>query len=120
MIEGRFGDKGQIYFDVDLIDENGLALPVEVILDTGFTEFVAMNKQDIECLDWVFLRQNKLKTAQGEATFDIYLGRVVIDRQMFEIPVFAGEEIQEILLGSQWLKTFTLLANYRESRVTLE
>ncbi|NEQ28156.1 MAG: aspartyl protease, partial [Microcoleus sp. SIO2G3] len=38
----------------------------------------------------------------------------------FEIPVFAGEEIQEILLGSQWLKLFMLVANYQEGRVTLE
>lgn len=120
MIEGRFGAKGQIYFDLDLIDGNGLNLPTEAMLDTGFTEFLAMNKQDVESLDWMFLRQNKLKTAQGEAFFDIYLGKVVIDGQEFEIPVFAGEEIQEILLGSQCLKQFTLVANYRQGRVTLE
>ncbi|GAB4175652.1 MAG: hypothetical protein Fur006_06240 [Coleofasciculaceae cyanobacterium] len=66
------------------------------------------------------MSQDKLKTAQGEATFDIYLGKVIIDGQEFEIPVFAGEEIQEILLGSQWLKLFMLVANYQEGRVTLE
>ncbi|MCU0533766.1 MAG: hypothetical protein MUD14_07715 [Hydrococcus sp. Prado102] len=120
MIEGRFGEKGQIYFDIDLINNDGLNLPVEVFLDTGFTEFLAMNRQDAEDLDWLFLRQNRLRTAQGEATFDIYLGKVVIDRQEFDIPVFAGEEIQEILLGSQWLKQFTLIANYQRGRVTLE
>ena len=66
------------------------------------------------------MSQDKLRTAQGEATFDIYLGKVVIDGQEFEIPVFAGEEIQEILLGSQWLKLFMLVANYQKGRVTLE
>ena len=71
------------------------------MLDTGFTEFLAINKQDIESLGWSFLSQDKLRTAQEEATFDIYLGKVVIDGQEFEIPVFASEEIQEILLGSQ-------------------
>lgn len=80
------------------------------MLDTGFTEFLAMNQQDIESLEWTFINQDKLRTAQGEAIFNIYLGRLSIDRQVFEVPIFAGSEIQEILLGSQWLKHFTLIA----------
>lgn len=118
MIQGRFGEKGQIYFDVNLINGDGLSLSVEAMLDTGFTEFIAMNKQDVESLDWLYLRQNKLRTAQGEAFFDIYLGKIAIASQEFEVPVFAGDEIREILLGSQWLKIFTLIANYQEDRVT--
>lgn len=120
MIEGRFGDKGQIYFEIDLIGEDDFGFPVETMLDTGFTEFLAMNKQDVQSLDWPFLRQNKLRTAQGETDFDVYTGRVIIDGQEFEIPVFAGDEIQEILLGSRWLKLFILVANYGENRVSLE
>jgi predicted aspartyl protease len=61
-----------------------------------------------------------LITAQGEAFFDIYLGRVIIDEKEYEIPVFVGEAIQEILLGSQWLKQFMLVANYPQGQVTLE
>lgn len=120
MIQGRFEDKGQIYFEINLIDGDGLSLSVEVMLDTGFTEFIAMNKQDVESLDWLFLRQNKLRTAQGEAYFDIYLGKVAIAQREFEIPVFAGDAIKEILLSSQWLKIFTLIANYQENRVILD
>ncbi len=119
MIEGRFGDKGQVYFDIDLVDGDNSSFPVETILDTGFTEFLAMNKQDARSLDWTFLRQNKLRTAQGETDFDVYLGRIIIDNHKFEIPVFAGEEIQEILLGSRWLKLFVFSANYAEDRVNL-
>ena len=83
MILGRFGENGQIYLEIDLISNNGLSLPVEAMLDTGFTEFLAINKQDVESLGWSFLSQDKLRTAQGEATFDIYLGKVVIDGQEF-------------------------------------
>jgi clan AA aspartic protease len=119
MIEGRFGDKGQIYLEIDLIDGD-ISFPVETMLDTGFTEFLAMNKQDVQSLDWHFLRQNKLRTAQGETEFDVYTGRVIIDGKDFEVPVFAGDEIQEILLGSRWLKLFILVANYGENRVRLE
>jgi clan AA aspartic protease len=120
MIEGRFGDKGQVYFEIELIGGDDFSFPVETILDTGFTEFLAMNKQDVQSLDWPFLRQNKLRTAQGETEFDVYSGRVIIDNQEWEIPVFAGDEIQEILLGSQWLKLFILVTNYSQNLATLE
>ncbi|HIK04577.1 MAG TPA: aspartyl protease [Trichormus sp. M33_DOE_039] len=120
MIEGIFGDKGQVYFEIDLIGEDGLGFPVETMLDTGFTEFLAMNKQDVQSLDWSFLRQNKLRTAQGETDFDVYSGRVIIDNREWEIPVFAGDEIQEILLGSRWLKSFILVADYSQNRITLD
>ncbi|MBD2437793.1 aspartyl protease [Nostoc sp. FACHB-110] len=120
MIEGRFGEYGQIYFEIDLIAGDGLSFPVETMLDTGFTEFLAMNKQDIESLDWQFLNQDKLRTAQGETEFDVYSGRVIIDNQEWEIPVFAGDEIQEILLGSRWLKSFILVADHSQNRVTLD
>lgn len=32
MIEGRFGDKGQVYFEIDLIGGDGFGFPVETIL----------------------------------------------------------------------------------------
>ncbi|MFN6496842.1 MAG: aspartyl protease [Nostoc sp. DedQUE01] len=120
MIEGRFGDKGQVYFEIDLIGGDDFSFPVETMLDTGFTEFLAMNKQDVQSLDWSFLRQNKLRTAQGETEFDVYIDRVIIDAQEWEIPVFAGDEIQEILLGSRWLKLFILVANYSQNLGSLE
>ncbi|MEA5551139.1 aspartyl protease [Anabaena cylindrica UHCC 0172] len=120
MMEGRFGENGQIYFEIDLIGEDNFSFPVETMLDTGFTEFLAMNKQDVESLDWTFLGQDKLRTAQGETEFDIYSGRVIIDGQEWEVPVFAGDEIQEILLGSRWLKLLVLVANYGENRVSLD
>ncbi|MEG3437928.1 aspartyl protease [Pannus brasiliensis CCIBt3594] len=119
MIQGRFGDNGEIYFDIELITGDGLSLTVEAMLDTGFTELCVMNDQDIRDLGWRFLNQDKLITAKGEALFDIYLGKVAIDRQEYEIPVFAGDEIQEILLGSRWLKQFVLFADYLREEVTL-
>jgi len=119
MIQGRFGENGQIYFEIDLITRDGLVFSTEAMLDTGFTEYIAISQQDLESLDWTFLRQEELRTAQGEASFDIYLGKVAIANQEFEVSVFAGDEIREILIGSQWLKIFTLIANYREDRVTL-
>lgn len=51
MIEGNFGDSGQLFCEIDLITSDGLNLPVDAMLDTGFTDFLAINKQDLECLD---------------------------------------------------------------------
>jgi clan AA aspartic protease len=120
MIQGRFGVRGEIFFEIELMTGGGINLPVDAMLDTGFTELMAINQQDLEGLDWNFLRKDTLLTAQGEASFDIYLGKVILNEQELEIPVFAGDAIQEILLGSQWLKSFTLVANYREGILTLE
>jgi predicted aspartyl protease len=37
MIAGRFGDEDELFFEVELIADNDLQLPVDVLLDTGFS-----------------------------------------------------------------------------------
>ncbi len=37
MISGRFGEIGELTFEIDLIASDGERFPVEVLLDTGFT-----------------------------------------------------------------------------------
>ncbi len=39
MILGRFGDEDELVFDVDLIARDEFELPVNAILDTGFSDF---------------------------------------------------------------------------------
>lgn len=120
MIQGEFGEQGEIFFPIDLITLEGAHLSVDAMLDTGFTEYMAINKQDVQELSWEYFDQEELFTAQGLSNFDIYIGKVVINGQEFEVPVFAGDNIQEILLGSQWLKQFNLIAKYREGELKLE
>ncbi|MBW4623179.1 MAG: aspartyl protease [Cyanosarcina radialis HA8281-LM2] len=119
MIGGTFGSRGELFFEIELIASNGLNVPVDAMLDTGFTGFLAINKLDLDVLNWQFLREQELQTAQGEAFFDIYLGKVVIDKQEYEIPVLTGDEITEILLGSEWLKLLPLVVNYQTGILTL-
>jgi hypothetical protein len=38
MIQGTFGEKGQLLFEIELVTREGLSLPTEAMLDTGFTE----------------------------------------------------------------------------------
>jgi clan AA aspartic protease len=119
MIQGICDDRGHLFFGIDLIAADGLNLPVDAMLDTGFTGFLAVNKQDLDALNWQFIREQELRTAQGESLFDIYYGKVLLDEQEYEIPVFAGDEITEVLLGSEWLKILPLVVNYQAGILTL-
>ena len=119
MIQGTFGSRGEFFLGIDLITNDGLNLPVEAMLDTGFTGFLAINKQDLETLDWQFIREQELQTAQGENIFEIYVGRILLDNQEYEIPVCSGNEIIEVLLGSEWLKILPLVVNYQLGILTL-
>ena len=83
MISGRFGENGELFFEIELIASNGEVFPVEVLLDTGFTTgFLAINSQDLDALDWSLIApQIEMQTARGEGFFDIYEAWVIIDGQ---------------------------------------
>ena len=51
MIQGRFGSKGEPFFEIELIGTDGLIFSVDALFDTGFTGFLAINKQDLEGLN---------------------------------------------------------------------
>jgi predicted aspartyl protease len=44
MIEGRFGDEDELFFEVELIANNGLELPINALLDTGFLGWLAIEE----------------------------------------------------------------------------
>ncbi len=68
-------------------------LTVEALLDTGFTDWLAINTQDVESLGWSFLRKHEMQTARGYASFNLYQGTVSFEEREFAIPVLGGEEI---------------------------
>jgi predicted aspartyl protease len=119
MIQGEFGDDDELLFPIDLITDEGLELEVNAMLDTGFSEWLAINKQDLEALGWLYMTSEPMRTAQGDVGFDIYLGKVRIDGQEFDIPVHAGAGVTEILLGRQWLKTRRLVVDMLLGVLTL-
>jgi predicted aspartyl protease len=114
MIQGSFGSRGELFFEIDLLTSDGLSLTVDAMLDTGFTGLLAINDQDLEALNWLFLEEETLRTAQGEDTFDIYSGKILFNHQEFNVPVHVGNELTEVLLGSQWLLLFPLIVNFQE------
>jgi predicted aspartyl protease len=119
MIQGTFDDVGHLFFEIELIPADGLNLPVDAMLDTGFTGFLTINKQDLDALEWTYRGDERMITARGEILFEKYLGKVLLDGQEYEIPAFAGDELTEVLLGSQWLKLLPLSVNYQVGILTL-
>ncbi|MCC5635632.1 aspartyl protease [Nostoc sp. CHAB 5844] len=119
MIQGWFGSYDELFFQIELIAGDGLELPVEVMLDTGFSDWLVIDKQDLEILGWQYLGERNMLLAQGEAQFDIYAGNVRIDRKEFDIPVYAGDGISDILFGRQWLKTRRLLVDMPSATLKL-
>ncbi len=123
MIQGQFGENGELIFEIELIAGNGDVIPVDVLLDTGFTNgYLAIHLQDVIDLGWPKLSPErvKLKTAGGQAYFELYEGRVIVDGQEFIVPVHCGEELPEILFGQRWLDFLKLVVNKPEGILTLE
>ncbi|PSB46641.1 aspartyl protease [filamentous cyanobacterium Phorm 6] len=120
MIEGRFGDQDDLFFEIELIADNSLELPVDALLDTGFSDWLAINDQDLDGLDWTYVNKEKMRTAKGEFNFDLYVGKVRIEGQEFDIPVHVGAGVPEFLIGRQWLKNRRLVVDMSAGILTLE
>ena len=121
MISGRFGENGELNFEIELIAADGESYPVEVLLDTGFTTgWLALDTQDAESLGWSVIETNRtMQMARGEGYFDIYEGTVLLDEREYIIPVLAGAGILEPLLGLQWLRMLPLAVNFTAGVLTL-
>lgn len=50
MIEGQFGSKVELIFEIYLIADDGLIITVDALLDTGVTDWLAIHNQDAESL----------------------------------------------------------------------
>ncbi|MBX9254143.1 hypothetical protein H1Q63_09325 [Desmonostoc muscorum CCALA 125] len=61
-----------------------------------------------------------MRTARGEARFDIYEGKLIIDGTEVIIPVHVGDEIPDTIIGSLWLETMQLIVNKPKGILTLE
>ncbi|MBC6423354.1 MAG: aspartyl protease [Hormoscilla sp. GM102CHS1] len=120
MISGEFSAKGELVFEIDLIGADGEPVPVNAVLDTGFTGWLVVDNQDAESLDWLLApAQQKMQTATGEASFNAYLGTVVLDGEEFTIPVLGANQLENILLGVRWLERKRLVSDFPAGVLTL-
>ena len=46
-MNGFFSDEDALFFEVELISDEGLELPVDAMLDKGFSYWLALDNQDI-------------------------------------------------------------------------
>ena len=119
MIQGNFGESGQLYFEIDLIATDGSIVTIDALLDTGFTGTLAMDIQDIESLGWLYLDKQKMRTARGEVNFQVYEGVVCLDGQELTVPVLAGRQITEVLIGLSWWSSRRLVLDRKAGLRTL-
>jgi clan AA aspartic protease len=120
MIRGYFGNKGELFFEIELIAADGSIITVDALLDTGFTGWLAVDTQDVESLGWSFQEREERRTTLGVATFNLYQGAVCFDGQEINVPVVVGDGIPEILIGLPWLEDRCLVVNKKAGILTLE
>lgn len=118
-LEGIFGDEDALFFEIGLIDNQGLELEIEAMFDTGFSYWLAIDKQDLDAFGWTYVDQQTMETARGNFKFDIYAGKIKLDGQEYDIPVHVGKGLPEVLLGRQWLTTRRLLVDIPSRLLTL-
>lgn len=89
MIEGKFSSDNELIFEIDFVAEDGLQITVDALLDTGFTDWLAVNTQDAISLGWQLVDNGETRlTASGEAQFNIYAGTISLDRQDLKLTVW--------------------------------
>jgi predicted aspartyl protease len=122
MIDGRFGDNKELFFEIQLVAANDEEFLVEALFDTGFTDgWLAIDTQDLDALEWSLMAlQVEMTTAQGSARFDIYSGKVIIDGIEVMVPVHVGDNLPETIMGSFWLGIMRLVADNPNGVLTLE
>jgi len=119
MISGKFGDGDELIFEIELITFDGFQLPIDALLDTGFSDWLALDKQDLQGFNWEYLGERRMLMARGASNFDIYAGKIKIDHEVFDIPVYGGDGVPEVLLGRQWLKNKRLVVDILSNILTL-
>jgi predicted aspartyl protease len=118
-ISGTFGDEDALLFEIALINSQGLELQIEALFDTGFSYWLAIDKQDISGFGWTYIDKQSMATARGNYRFDIYAGKIKFGGVEYDIPVHVGKGLSEVLLGRQWLTTRRLLVDMPQSLLTL-
>ncbi len=121
MIFGRFGNEGELFFEIELVAVTGEQFMVDGLLDTGFTTgWLGINSQDLEALQWPLVASGiEMQTARGNELFDIHQGHIIIDGEEVTIPVHVGDEIPDFLIGARWLEIMELTVNQPKGILTL-
>ncbi|NET88558.1 MAG: aspartyl protease [Kamptonema sp. SIO1D9] len=119
MIQGEFDEIGQLFFEIELVAGNNEIFPINALLDTGSTEWLAIDKQDLEALEWEQIGTRQVVTARGITTFENYAAKVIIDGEEFIVPAVAGADFRETIIGVPWLRRKRLVVDFPTGELTL-
>ncbi len=77
MIRGKVSGDQQALVTVDILDDEGLLQPIEVVLDTGFTGYLTLPSDSIQELGLPSVGRRTFELANGELfEFEAYLAAV--------------------------------------------
>lgn len=119
MIQGEFDEIGQLFFELELIAANGEIFYTTALLDTGSTEQLVINTQDLQGLRWRRIGKRRVQTAMGETLLNLYVGKVVLDGDELTVEAVAGTEIRETIIGVPWLRIKRLEVDFAAGILTL-
>ena len=98
MITGRVSESLDLLVPIEVSDKNGVFLPLEMVLDTGFNGDLALPREVIQNLGLTYRGQTSLTLATGEeATMSNYDGVVLWHGQPRGVVVI--ETASESLIG---------------------
>ncbi len=98
MITGRVSESLDLLVPIEVSDRNGVFLPLEIVLDTGFNGDLALPREVIQNLGLTYRGQTSWTIATGEeATMSNYDGVVLWHGQPRDVVVI--ETASESLIG---------------------
>ena len=98
MITGRVSESLDLLVPIEVSDRNGVFLPLEIVLDTGFNGDLALPREIIQNLGLTYRGQTSWTLATGEeATMSNYDGVVLWHGQPRDVVVI--ETASESLIG---------------------
>ena len=100
MIRGRATARREIEVPVSIYDGAGRLLPINAVLDTGFTGDLSLQLATIQRLGLPFKERLRFSTATGQVhTMNTYTATIIWDQSRREIVVVEAEARGAPLIG---------------------
>lgn len=120
MIQGRVNSNYEATLVLELHGSSGRVIQIEAVVDTGFTEFLALPPGVISQLAFPFENFGRLVLADGSSsTFNVHIATVLWNGEQRIVP--AHQSNAKPLIGMALLENYSLCMDVVEGgRVTIE
>ncbi|MGH8056589.1 MAG: hypothetical protein ACREOH_05055 [Candidatus Entotheonellia bacterium] len=119
MLRGAIDVMGQIQVPIELMATDGERLPLEALVDTGFTGTIGIRDGLVHTLGWEADGFVEAALARGSVDLPVFIGEIIFDgqRQVVRAIVITSDDI---IVGLALLCDKRLLADFRTGEVTVD